>query len=115
MTINELVLTTLTPVLANTWAVELPANPTFPAIVFEVDTQTEQQWVMGAGYDQHTISIYILAKSKVSLKALFDDVREAMLAVNGYLFEADSGDADYEQDASIYAYYSNHVVRLPRY
>jgi len=115
MTINQTILTSLTPVLSNTWAVELPENPTFPAIVFEVDTQPEQQWTMGGGYDQHTISISILAKELSAVQTLLSQVKTVMLDVTGYLAEGESGDAEYEDDASVYAYFTNHVVRLPKY
>jgi hypothetical protein len=115
MTINETVLTALTPILNNTWAVELPEDPTFPAIVFEIDTQPEQQWTMGGGYDQHTVSIVIMAKELSTVQTLLSQIKTAMLAVTGYLIEGESGDAEYESDASIYAYFTNHVVRLQKY
>lgn len=115
MTINQSVLSALTPIVANTWAVELPENPTFPALVFEVETNPEQTWVMGGGYDQHTVTVYILTKTVQERIAIESQIKTALGNVSGYLFEGDSGDADYEDDASIYAYFSTHVIREPKY
>ncbi len=112
MNIKQRVVAALTPVLDNTWAVELPSNPTWPAIVFEVDTQPEKGWVMGGGYEQHTVSIVILAKTQGEITNLHQQVKNAMKAVAGYLEDGDHGDADFEPDPSVYAYFSNHVIRM---
>jgi len=114
MSIKQTVLTALSAVLSNTWAVELPVNPTFPAIVFEVDTTPEQQWVQGAGYDQHTISVTILARTLDEVQTLNLAVIAAMEVIPGYLLDGDRGDAAYEGDASVYGYFSNHVIRLQK-
>ena len=112
MTIKQTVLTALSAALPNTWAVELPQNPTYPAIVFEIDTAPEQQWVLGGGYDQHTVSVVILAKTLGEIETLNPQIIAAMEAIPGYMLDGDKGDADYEDDASVYAYFSNHVIRL---
>lgn len=111
-TIKQRILAALEPVLANSWAVELPVNPTWPAMVFNVETQPEKGWVLGGGYDQHNVSIVILAKTQGEITDLHQQVQIAMKAVTGYLEDGDHGDAEYESDPSVYAYFSNHVIRM---
>lgn len=114
MTIGSLVNTALSTVLANTWAVELPEQPTWPAIVFDIDTEPEQNWVQDGGYDQHTVSVVILAKTLGEIPALQTAVDAALTAIPVYLREEGRGDAAYEPDPSVYAYFSNHVIRTRR-
>lgn len=117
MTIKTTVNTALSAVLSNTWAVELPVEPTWPAIVFDIDTTPEDFWATPAGsaYDQHTINVVILAKTQTEIETLLPQVNTALEAVTGYLLDGERGDAAYEDDASIYAYFTNHVIRTPRY
>lgn len=112
MNIKQRVLTALTPVLSNTWAVELPPKPTWPAIVFEIDTQPEKGWVLGGGYEQHAVSVVILAKTQGEIADLHQQVQSAMKSVTVYLEGGDHGDAEFEPDPTVYAYYSNHVIRM---
>jgi hypothetical protein len=115
MTIKNTVLTALKTVLTNTHAVELPPEPTWPAIVFEVESVSEKQWVQGGGYDQHHIVVTILAKTLTQVETLRVGVNAAMGGIAGYLIDGDSGDAAYEGDASLYGHYSNHTIRTPRF
>lgn len=112
MSIKQRITTALSPVLMNSWAVELPMNPTWPAIVFDVETKPETGWVLGGGYEQHTVSVVILAKTQDEIEALHAQVKAAMKTIVGYLEDGDHGDAEYESDASVYGYYSNHVIRM---
>jgi hypothetical protein len=114
MTIHADIVAALTPVLANTWAAELPEQPTWPAIVFDVDTDPEQSWVLGGGYDQHTVAVVVLAKTRTELATLQGQVDSVIEALPGYLRDEERGDADYEDDASVYAYFSNFVIRKRR-
>lgn len=117
MSIEEIVYAALSSVMPNAHAVDLPANPTWPAVVFEVESTPEVGWVLGGGYDQHDISVVTLAKSKLEIvgqggwKAR---IRAAMEALPGYLGDEFAGDADYEGDASVYAYVQNFRVRTRR-
>lgn len=117
MTIKTTVNTALSAVLANTWAVELPIEPTFPAIVFDIDTTPEDFWAVPAGsaYDQHTIKVVILAKTQTEIETLLPQVNTALEGITGYLLDGERGDAAYEDDASVYGYFTNHVIRTPRY
>ncbi len=115
MTINELLLSTITPILSNVWADELPVDATFPAIVFEVVTESEKTWVLGGGYDQHAVTLYFYTKTLPERTTLEKAVREALQALPSYLIDGERGDAEYEEDASVYAYFSDHVIRLPLY
>lgn len=114
MTIKQTINTALSAVLANTWANELPPDPTFPVIVFEIESTPEQQWVLGGTYDQHTVGVVIYAKTLGELDTLKPQVDTALEAITGYMLDGDRGDADYEDDASVYGFYSNHVIRLRR-
>ena len=61
--ISTIVNTALNGVIANSWAIELPPEPTFPAIVFDIDSATENNWVYGADYVQHVVvSVFVYAK-----------------------------------------------------
>lgn len=115
MSIKSTVTTALNAVSSNSWAVELPVNPAFPAIVFDIDSRPEDSWVIGGGYDQHTISVVILAKTLAEIQTLLPGVDTAIEGITGYMTDGERGDADYEDDASVYAYFVNHVVRTPRY
>jgi hypothetical protein len=57
MTIGSTINTALAAVLANTYAVELPQNPTWPALVFEIESQREDGWTIGAEYEQDRKSV----------------------------------------------------------
>lgn len=114
MSIKQILTSALSAVLPNTWAVELPADPVWPALVFDIDTKPEPGWVLGGGYDQHTVSVVILARTLGEIEALQPQIDAALQAVAGYMTDEDRGDADYEGDASLYAYFSNHVIRIRR-
>jgi hypothetical protein len=114
MSIKQIMLAALSGVLANTWAVELPLSPVWPALVFDIDTTPETGWVMGGGYDQHTVNVVILARSLGEIEALQVQVDAALSVLAGYLRDDDRGDADYEGDASVYGYFSTHVLRTRR-
>lgn len=117
MSIKATIITALTPVLSNVWAVELPVKPTFPAIVFEIETNPENIWATpsGAAYDQHTVSVVILAKTLTQVETLLAQTIAALELIPGYLLDGERGDASYEEDASVYGYYTNHVIRKQRY
>lgn len=114
MTIKQTIYSALSAVLANTWATELPVDVTFPCIVFDIETTPEQQWVLGGGYDQHTVGVVIYAKTLGELDTLKPQVDTALEAIAGYMLDGDRGDANYEDDPSVYGFYSNHVIRLRR-
>lgn len=114
MTIHADVNTVLSAILANTWAVELPEQPTWPAIVFDISTDPEQGWVLGGGYDQHLVSVVVLGRSRTANAALQAQIDAAMEGMTGYLRDEGRGDADYEDDTSVYAYFANYLIRRSR-
>lgn len=115
MSIKATILNKLTPILANTWAVELPNEPAWPAIVFDITSTPEDTWVIGGGYDQHSITINVLARTLGEMTTLIPQIDAAMLTIPGYLLEGDRGDGAYEGDSSLYVYFINHTIRTPRY
>lgn len=117
MSIRQAINTALSTVTNNTWAVELPENPTFPAVVFEIETNPEDIWAYPAGsaYDQHTVSITILARTFGEIETLLPQVTTAIETVEGYMLDGERGDAEYQDDPSIYGYYTNHVIRSRRF
>lgn len=114
MSVKKIITAALSVVLPNTWAVELPVDPVWPAIVFDIDTMPEPGWVLGGGYDQHTVNIVILARTLGEIEDLQPQIDAALQVVAGYLTDEDRGDADYEGDASLYGYFSNHIIRTRR-
>lgn len=117
ISIEETLYAALAAVLPNTHAVELPERPTWPALVFQVESTPEKGWVMGGTYDMHDISVVTLAKSKIEIVGaggFKSRIRAAMEAIPGYMGDEFAGDADYEGDANVYAYIQNFRVRLRR-
>lgn len=115
MTIKETVLGLIVPILANTWAVELPLNPAWPAAVFEVDSTPEDGWVWGGGYDQHVVSVIVMARTLAEIESLKPSIRTALEQHAQSMGLEDEGDADYEPDPAVYAYYFTARFRTPRY
>lgn len=111
MTLDATLTAALSAVLANTWAVELPPEPTWPAIVFEIESETEGGWVAGAERWQHVVSVDIMALTKSELATYLPQIRTAMEAITGYMAEEDSGDADYEDLPDVYGKYINFRIR----
>lgn len=111
MTIGTTITTALTAVLANAWAVELPPEPEFPAIVFEIDSTPESNWVLGGGYTQHVITVTTFARTKTELAAYKTAIQSAMEAITGFITEEESGDASFEDLPGVYAYFQNFRIR----
>ena len=111
--VDLLVLSAVSGVVANCWAVELPPDPAFPAAVFEVDSEPESGWVsLGVAVRTlHTVTVVVMARERALCKSLASGVRSALEAQDCF-FEAKSfGDADYERDASVFAQYLTVVFR----
>lgn len=115
MTIVSEVNTALSAVLANTWAVELPTEPVYPAIAFDIDSISERNWVIGGGYYQHTITVMLFAKTRTELATYRPLIKAAIEGINSgafrYLGEEDSGDAEFEELPGVYGYYQVFRVR----
>ena len=120
MTIHELITAALAGV-PNCWAVELPPRPRFPAVVFDIETEPEDAWCMGGGYDRHTVQIVALADTLEELDILIPTspaggpIRAAIEAMPSYQYEDGSGDAAYEPDPKKYGRHVTVVLRTPRY
>ena len=115
MTINAIILAVITPIIGNVWADELPPDTTWPACMFEVETEPEQTWVQGGGYDQHTVTVYVLSRSKSEAVAKAKLVSDAFELLSQHLMAGESGPGDYEDDAQVYVQFFKHTLRLPRY
>lgn len=111
MTINSDISSALTAVLSNSWAVELPVEPTYPAIVFEIDSDPERGWVFGGGYTQNVITVHIMARTLTEIATYKPLIRTAMEAIDGYMAEEESGDAAYEDLPDIYGYFLTFRIR----
>lgn len=103
----------LSPLLANTFAVQLPPNPTFPAIVFQVESEEETGWPAGAGYEQHEVAVLIIAPNLTAIDTLKPQIVAAIEGMPGatYLGRESEGDADYEADPEQYGYFLVFRVR----
>lgn len=112
MTIGTIVNTALNAVLANSWAVELPPEPDFPAIVFEIDSVPETDWVLGGGYTQHVVTVTTFAYTRTELATLRASVQTAMEALTGFITEGESGDAQFEEFPGVYAFFQDFRIRL---
>lgn len=120
MTVHQLVNATLSAVLANTWSIELPPNPTWPAIVYDIDSEPEAGWCYAGGYSQHVVNVICLGITLEEVDALLPadgggPVRAALEALQPqFLFEMDSGDSEYEASADVYARFLTVRLRTPR-
>ncbi|MFC7518695.1 hypothetical protein ACFQUU_27160 [Herbaspirillum sp. GCM10030257] len=111
MTIEESVYTALHAVLPNTHAVELPKRPTWPAILFDIESTPEDGWGVAVTYEQHVIAVVTFGRSLAAIKAMRASITAAMEAIPGYMAAEDHGDADYEGDPEVYAYFQNYRIR----
>lgn len=107
MSIRTTLTTALTAVLPNSWLVELPPVPVWPAIVFQVDSEPEPGWCLGANYIAHAVNVVMLGRDADALDALEAQVRSALEGLEAFQYEEDSGDADYEPDPEVYGRYIN--------
>lgn len=108
--IRAAVSTALGAVLSNSWLSELPPIPVWPAITFEIDSDPEPGWVIGANYVTHDVNVVILSANADELDALEPLVRNALSSLPSFQYEEGSGDADYEPDPQVYGRFIN--VRL---
>ena len=116
MNVHALVSAALEAVLPNTWAVELPPVPTWPAVVFDIDSKPEELWCACGGYDQHSVNIVAMAEDLDVLIGLMPQLLAAMEALHPqYQFDEDAGDADYEDDPDVFAQFLTVRLRTPRY
>jgi hypothetical protein len=100
--------------IADTHAVELPDDPTWPCIVFDIDTVPETAWVAGGGYDQHVVSVVTLAKTLGEIETITAQIDMAMQAMTGFMADEERGDAPYEPDPRVYGYFQNYRIRTRR-
>lgn len=115
MTISSRVTDALNTVLTNTWAVELPPEPTFPALVFAVSTIPEQNWSPAEIYLQHEVTVFIYVESKQQIATYRPQIVTAIETINDagfrYFGEEESGDAEFEDFPGVYAYFINFRIR----
>ncbi len=120
MTVHEIITAALVPAMPNTWARELPPDPVWPALVFDVDSEPEEAWSMAGGYTAHDVNVLVMATTMEELDVLLPldgggPLRAALEGLEHYQYEDESGDADYEPDPRIYARYLTVRLRTPRY
>ena len=120
MTIHQTLTTALCATFPNTWALELPPIPVWPAAMFDVDSEPEPNWCAGGGYMQHTVNLIAMARDLDELDALLPlsgggPFRTALEALESFQYEDACGDADYEADPEVYARFLTVRLRTPRY
>ena len=97
------VLATLTAVLPNTWAGgELPPAPTFPALVFEIDSEPEPGWCALGTPDLHTVTVLALSPTLAEAVALRNQARAALEALPSWYDTESIYDAEYESRPDLY-------------
>jgi len=112
--ISERVYQALSAVEPNTYAVQLPDEPTWPALVFEISSNPEPGWVKDGGYDQNDIVVMTFSRSREQIVALKAAILDAISALDGFLGDEFAGDAAYQGEADVYAYVQNFQVRTRR-
>lgn len=105
----------LTRLLSNTWAVELPPEPQWPAIAFDIESVTERGWVQGGGYTQHSITVFLFAKTRAEIARYRPQIVTEMEWINlgpfRYLSQDEHGDAEFEDFPGVYGYFMNFTIR----
>lgn len=114
-TVHEIVATAMNGVLANSWLSEIKGPPTWPAAVFSIDTEQEEAWCMGGGYDQHMVTVVLLYRDPDAMETVKPLLRAAFEALPTFMFEEAGGDAEYEDDPEVFAYAMAFRLRTPRY
>ncbi len=112
--INEQVYQALAAVEPNTHAVELPDDPTWPALAFEITSTPEPGWVKDGGYDQNEIVVMTFSRSREQIVSIKAAILAAISRLDGFLGDEFSGDAHYQGEADVYAYVQNFQVRTRR-
>ena len=120
MTIHQTLTAVLSTVFPNTWAIELPPIPVWPAAVFDVDSEPEPNWCAGGGYTQHDVNLVVMSRDLDQLDALLPvesggPFRIALESLESFQYEDACGDADYEADPEVYARFLTVRLRTPRY
>lgn len=111
MAIETTITTALTAVLANSWADELPPESTFPALVFEIESTPESDWVLGGGYTQHVVTVFTYSYTKTELATLRASIQSTIEVIAGFITEEESGSAQFEELSGVYAYFQNFRIR----
>lgn len=111
MNVRQEVYAALVEVLPNTHAVELPREPSWPAIVFDIESRPEEGWCAGGGYTQHVVSVVFLDRGGEGDLDLRSRATAALEEIFGFMAAEEEGDADYEDDAEVYAYFKNYRIR----
>ena len=114
ISINERVYQALMAFEPNTHAVELPDEPTWPALVFEISSNPEPGWVKDGGYDINDIVVMTFSRSREELVTLKRTIADAISALDGFMGDEFAGDADYQGEAGVYAYVQNFQIRTRR-
>jgi hypothetical protein len=104
----------LSAILPNTWPHQLPPNPTYPVIVFDVDTTPEKGWSTGgagAAYSQNEVSVLTIGDDLDVVEALQSQIAAALAGVEGFLSEEGSGNAEFEEDPQAYGRFQTVIIR----
>lgn len=103
----------LSAVLPNTFAVELPPNPQYPAAVFQMKAEPESGWSAGgaAPYVQHEVTVVTVGPDLPQITQIQQDFAAALEAIPGFMWAEDSGDAGYEDDPDAYGLYQTVRIR----
>ncbi|MEW9586245.1 hypothetical protein [Paraburkholderia sp. DGU8] len=115
MSLKEDVYAALSAILPNTYNVELPQNPTWPSIVYSVHTEEEDGWVLGGGYDLHTVTVAILDRDTDAIGVLRDQIVATFEQMDDFIIIESEGDSQYEGNAAVYAYLIMPKLRTRRF
>jgi hypothetical protein len=115
MNVKTEVYAALCAILPNTYNVELPPNPTWPALVYTLHTEEESGWVMGGGYDLHTVTIAILGRDTDANAVLRNQIATAFEQMDDFIEIEAEGDSEYQGDAAVYAYLMMPKLRTCRF
>ncbi|SEN43366.1 hypothetical protein [Nitrosomonas marina] len=97
--------------LAEVYPVRLPDSPVFPAVVYRIDTEPETGWTPPDVYSQHDVEMFIYSSSLSQLMTIRDQIKTLMSTLSDGNGAESEGDADYEDDARVYAYYMDFRIR----
>ncbi|MGE0803090.1 MAG: hypothetical protein AB7O55_32720 [Lautropia sp.] len=111
VTIHDVIFAALSTLPYPVRAKELPRNPKFPHVIFDIRSDPEDNWCFGGGYTQHRVQCFLLSRSLSQISLMTTHVRAALKAVPSWMEFGDHGDGEYEDDPEVFAYYLNAVFR----
>lgn len=92
----------LKTVHTNAHSVTLPPAPTWPAIVYRIESEREPGWCAGGAPDLHTVTVLAFAVTQAEAVSLRNAALAALEALPSHYGEPSLHDAEYEEHPDVF-------------